>query len=91
MGIGESLEEKVRESPDCYQQILMCNSREDPEDQNADRYADSKGQVDEVSERMRTPLGFGLEVIHVPFWKRTCLCFVHALRLCVRPNLKVMN
>lgn len=39
---------------------------------------------------MRNPLGTGPETIHVTFWYKTCLHFVHALRRCRRMGSKVM-
>jgi hypothetical protein len=42
-------------------------------------------------EGIRTQLEISLEKIHVTFWQRICLHFVHVLRLCVMLGTKVRD
>lgn len=60
------------------------------EDKNADRNADSEDCAYEVSEGNEDS-GTGVEAIHVIYYLRVCLYFVHALELWVRLRLKVMD
>jgi hypothetical protein len=69
----------------------MDTSGRGSEDQNADRNADIKTVLMRYQMGTRTLLGIVLEVIHVTFWKRIFLNFVHALKLCGRLSLKVID
>jgi hypothetical protein len=50
-----------------------------------------KSCVYEDSGEKSTLLRIGQEAICFAYWQIICLCFVHALRLCVRLSLKVMG
>jgi hypothetical protein len=69
----------------------MSNSGGSSEDHNAHRNGDSKDCACEVSAEMRALVGIDLEVICVTLWQKIPLYFVHALRLCGRGSLKVVD
>jgi hypothetical protein len=52
--------------------LLMRDSGGSSEDQNANRNADSKDCVHEISDGSK---GTRLEAIHITFWQRSCLHF----------------
>lgn len=61
------------------------------EDQNASRNVDSKDCSHEVSEGNGDSVGNWTKATSVIFWHRSCLCFAHVLRHCMRLNLKVID
>lgn len=75
--------EVAREALDCCKQSSMGDSGGDPGDQTG-RNVDSTHGVLRLQKETRAVLETGLGAMHGAFWERTCVCFVHALRLCMR-------
>jgi hypothetical protein len=88
--VWKSVEKQARESLECCKQSLSkkklskCSVH-----QKASRNADNKDCTHELSYGNKDCTGIGLETMHVIFWQRTCLCFVHAPRLHRRLNLNM--
>jgi hypothetical protein len=85
--IWKSLEMWSREALECLKQSLMGDFIGNSEDHKASINADSKCMLMTFQMETRTLLGIELEGTCVPFWHRTYLHFVCALRLCVRLSL----
>lgn len=52
--VWEGLEKQARESSECCEQWLMCNTGQSSEDQNGNGNVESKGQAQVVSLRAKT-------------------------------------
>jgi hypothetical protein len=69
----------------------MGDFRGRSENKNPNKNVDSKDCAHEVSDGNKDLLGIGLEAMHVTLWQRTCLHFIHDLRIHVSLHFKVID